>query len=166
MRRRLYFLLPDREHAERIVEELRRGGISSGDINIIVARPGQGAGPPRASPWHRDPLARLERWAWTGNLALFFVALALLVVALLTGMAAVAVAMVAVMIATFVLGLAATWLPNVHLDEFGDALAHGEALMVVDAPQRRVQEIEDRIHRHHPEAVIGGVGWMVGHPGR
>jgi hypothetical protein len=49
----------------------------------------------------------------------------------------------------------------VHLGEFRDALAHGEVLLMVDVPRGRVSEVEDRVHRHHPEATVGGVGWSA-----
>ena len=50
-------------------------------------------------------------------------------------------------------------IPNVHLDEFRDALAHGEILLMVDVAQQRVADIEDCVHHNHPETTIGGVGW-------
>ena len=49
--------------------------------------------------------------------------------------------------------------PQQGLDEFRDALAHGDILLMVDLPQKRVADIEDRVHHHHPETTLGGVGW-------
>jgi len=51
--------------------------------------------------------------------------------------------------------------PDVHLTEFTDALAHGEILLMVDVPEKRVAEIESVVRYRHPEAVVGGVSWTV-----
>lgn len=48
---------------------------------------------------------------------------------------------------------------NVHLNEFREALQHGEILLMVDVPVRRVAEIEDLVYHRHPEVTVGGVGW-------
>ena len=58
------------------------------------------------------------------------------------------------MLASFLAGLRFTRLPNVHLDEFRDALSHGEILLMVDVPKKEVDEIRDIILEHHPEALI------------
>jgi hypothetical protein len=49
--------------------------------------------------------------------------------------------------------------PNVHLQEFRDALRHGEILLMIDVPQQRVDEVEYRVLARHPEAVAGGSSW-------
>lgn len=62
---------------------------------------------------------------------------------------------------TFLGGRYFTHIPDTHLNEFRDALAHGEILLMIDVPGTRVAEIEDRVHKHRPEAAIGGVGWST-----
>jgi hypothetical protein len=32
---------------------------------------------------------------------------------------------------------------------------------MVDVPAGRVAEVEETVHRRHPEAIAGGVGWSV-----
>lgn len=104
----------------------------------------------------------LERFVWAANLVVFFIAAAGLVLSLLWGYYLWAVATVLIMLATFTSGF---WfsqkVPNVHLEEFHDALAHDEFLLMVVVHKKRVAEIEDLIHRRHPEAYGGGVGWCV-----
>jgi hypothetical protein len=64
------------------------------------------------------------------------------------------------MLATFLTGVEFTrHIPNVHLSEFTDAIHHREILLMVDVPVAQVAQVEKRVHRHHPEAVAGGVGW-------
>ena len=51
--------------------------------------------------------------------------------------------------------------PDVQLTEFTNALSHGEMLLMVDVPRHPVANIEDHVHHRHPEASVGGVGWIV-----
>ena len=64
-----------------------------------------------------------------------------------------------VMVANFLAGLSFTSVPNTHLGEFQDALAHGEILLMVDVAETEVAQIGEQVHHQHPEATIGGVGW-------
>lgn len=66
------------------------------------------------------------------------------------------------MLGTFLAGLFFVLrVPNVHWDEFRTAIEHGEVLVMVDVPVLRLVEINRKVHRRHPEAVTGGVGWHV-----
>ena len=68
----------------------------------------------------------------------------------------------AVMLISFLLGEEFTRrVPDVHLSEFRDALRHGEILLMIDVPVTKVERFEALVHRHHPEAVTGGVGWHI-----
>lgn len=164
MKRRLYFLLPDVGHARELIGELGMNGVLTGQIHVM-------AGPgidledlPRASGrQQRDVGGRLETWLWDGNLAVFCIALlALLLLAYLQVAWYWLLLPAAVMLLTFVLGEEFTRrIPNVHLSEFRDALRHEEVLLMADVPAGAVAQIESLVHRHHPAAVTGGVGWHV-----
>ena len=66
------------------------------------------------------------------------------------------------MLTTFLAGLEfTTHIPNVHVSEFSDAIHHREILLMVDVPVSQVARVEELVHRHHPEAVTGGVGWQI-----
>ncbi len=56
-------------------------------------------------------------------------------------------------------------MPQTHLDEFRQALHHGEILLMVDVSRDCVEEIQVLMERRHPEATIGGNGWSPGVPG-
>ena len=47
-------------------------------------------------------------------------------------------------------------IPNTRLRRFEKAIEDGELLMMVDVPKGRVEEIEELIKSHHPEADIEG----------
>jgi hypothetical protein len=163
MKRRLYFLFPDPQKAHRVVGELTRAGIDRARMHALAADGVDLSGLPAANVEQRTDLgARIERVLWGANLAFFGVALLVFVGTLLAGMSAWSVVAVAVMLTTFLVGASfAVRVPNVHLDEFRDALAHRGVLLMVDVPRARVPEVEDRVHRHHPEATVGGVGWTA-----
>jgi hypothetical protein len=164
MKRRLYFLLPDAEHARAVVSELEARGIERNVMHTIAGRGGDLSDLPVASQMQRDDLgARIEQYLWGGNLALFFLALiALVVLALLPLPWWWLLLPAGIMGVTFLTGLEFVMhTPNVHLDEFRSALRHREILLMIDVPARRVAEVEEMVHRHHPEAIAGGVGWSI-----
>lgn len=47
-------------------------------------------------------------------------------------------------------------LPNTRIEKYEAAISKGELLMMVDVPRDRVEEIEELVRSHHPEADIGG----------
>jgi hypothetical protein len=161
MNRRLYFLMPDRAHAIAVVEDLVANGIDIGHMHAIGDRRTRLDGLPNASPrQRRDSASRIERILWNGNLVCFGLALvATLIAPIFIGLGWWLLLPIGVMAANFLAGLHFTGIPNTHLGEFRDALAHGEILLLVDVPEARVAEVEGEIHHHHPEATVGGVGW-------
>lgn len=164
MKRRLYFLLPDTEHTRAVVDELEASGIDRKHLHVIAAQGVDLKGLPAATANQRRDLgARLETLIWAGNLVLFFIALLALIVLGLTQASWYWLLLpLAVMLTTFLAGLEfTTHIPNVHVSEFSDAIHHREILLMVDVPVRQVARVEELVHRHHPEAVTGGVGWQI-----
>lgn len=47
--------------------------------------------------------------------------------------------------------------PSQRLKRFEPAIEKGQILLMVDVPRRRVEEIEDRLQKLHPEARLEGV---------
>ena len=164
MKRRLYFLLPDTGHTHTVLNDLEEFGVPTRTMHAL-ARPGTDLGdlPVATGRQRRDSAARLETVLWDGNLAVFFVALAVLIYLAFTGLAWYWMLLpAAVMLMTFLAGVVFTAkVPNVHLSEFQDAMRHGEILLMVDVPVWRVEQVVARVHEHHPDAVIGGVGWHI-----
>jgi hypothetical protein len=161
MNRRLYFLIPDRAHALSVVDELAREGVSTGNIHTLGDRGTQLDGLPTASLRQtNDAAGHLEDFLWNANLLSFVVALGIFIIlAVTTEPSLWLLAPAAIMAANFLVGLRFARLPNTHLNEFRDALAHGEILLLVDLPEQRVAKIERLVHQHHPEAAVGGVCW-------
>jgi hypothetical protein len=164
MNRRLYFLLPDVTHARSVVSELLRTGVTTDRMHAL-SNPGVDLQDlPRASDRQRNDFsARLETVFWNGNLLVFFVALLAMVMLAYLQIAWYWLLLpAAVMLTTFLLGEEFTRrIPDVHLSEFQDALRHGEILLMIDVPASRIEHVESLVHKHHPEAVTGGVSWHV-----
>jgi hypothetical protein len=160
---RLYFLLPDAECARKVVYELSDNGVPPLHIHAHCRDPEQLSRLPRASFQQRlDALRHIEYVLWRADLLIFFVALIALIAALVAGSMPVALLAVVVMAASFLAGeLFATHIPNVHLDEFNDALRHHEVLLMVDVKQNDVARVESLVEQHHPAAVIGGSSWTL-----
>ncbi len=161
MDRRLYFLLPDRAHALLVVDELNKSGIDSAQIHALGDRRTRLDGLPTSTLRQAsDGASRLEKLLWNANLVSFAVALCVFIALVLTlnwnGWLLIPVV---VMVTNFLAGLSFTSVPNTHLGEFQDALAHGEILLMVDVAETEVAKVEQQVHHQHPEVAIGGVGW-------
>ena len=161
--RRLYFMIPDESQATRVVSDLETAGVGRQHMHALA---GKGATlthlPPANERQRRDAGFRLERLAWNGNLALFFLGLLGLVASLAVSSMIGMVVCIALMILTLVGGaLFALRVPDTHLDEFRGVLSHSEVLLMVDVPKRKVAEIEEMLYRRHPEVAPGGTGWTI-----
>jgi hypothetical protein len=161
MDRRLYLLIPDRQHALEVVDELVGHGIDTAHMHAIGDQRTRLDGLPDAElrQWNGGR-RRVNKIFWLANLACFAAALVtLIIMPALNGFNGWLLLPVAVMVINFMVGLHFTNIPNTHLGKFRDALAHGEILLLVDVPESRVAEVETDIHRRHPEAAVGGVSW-------
>ncbi len=162
MLRRLFFLFPDEEHAQRAVMQLVFLRISERNIHAISHGVELKTLPEATQRQKNDTAFRVERFLWNANLLLFVFALIAFFVALAMTAFYWTLFALSIMTATFFAGEHfVVHVPDVHLTEFTDALSHGEILLMVDVPAGRVAEIEHFVHHHHPEAVVGGVSWAV-----
>ncbi len=162
MNQRLYFLLPDREHALSIIAELHERGIRHQQIHTVAGKGSSAEGLPGSGPHQLNNLAgRIEFWGWRLNLGLFFAAAAVLIAMVLLQAGLWWLLPLGIMVATYVPGVRFTSIPNVHMDAFRDALRHGEILLMIDTPLDRVNEVEHSVQRRHPEAVAAGSSWNI-----
>ena len=161
MNRRLYFLIPDRQHALAVVDELAGLGIDHRHMHAVGDKRTRLDGLPTTSRrQENDDTGKIEHLLWNSNLASFGIALVALIVApILHGLTWWLLLPAAIMAANLLIGLRFSSQPDTHLGEFRDALAHGEILLMVDVPESRVATVESNVHQHHPEAVAGGVCW-------
>jgi hypothetical protein len=163
MKRRLYYLLPDTSHAEKLVEDLGDTAISKQDVHAVVKDNLRLNGIDDVHAATENDQDYLVEWfLWRINLAIFFVALIAFVAILIWSPGLWLIMPLVIMIGAFVSGLMFVLrLPNVHLNEFRPALQHGEVLLMIDVPPSDVEKMDHRVHRKHPEVVTGGVCWHV-----
>jgi len=166
-KRRLYFLFPDTAHARAAVRDLDGLSVKPDRIHTVArADIDLGDLPVATELQRRDELARIENRLWHSNLLVFALATAVLAAAVVAGSLLWSVLALAVMVITVAGG---SWfamrVPHTHLDEFRQAIRHGEILLMVDVSHDCVEEIEAMMEVRHPEAVIGGNGWLPGVPG-
>ncbi len=162
MLRRLFFLFPDEQHAQRVVDQLVGRDIPIERIHAIAPNVKLKTLPQATLRQKNDTAFLIERFLWATNLAVFMLALIALGTTLVLGEIIWAMVCIGILAVTFVLGgQFFINVPNVHLTEFTDALSHGEILLMIDVPVNRVAEIEDFVHHKYPEAVVGGVSWSV-----
>lgn len=161
MNRRLYFLLPDTAHARSVIDELATNGLQREQMHAIAKDSDTLDGLPNTSICQRQDTGRLVgAILWDSNLVIFGLALgAFLSLLILPGLTAWLWLPGLIMGVTFLGGLYFTHVPDIHLTEFRDALDHGKILLMIDVPVAWVSRIENRVHRHHPEAMDGGISW-------
>lgn len=157
--RRVYFLVPDSKTAKTIVDELLLARIEVGHIHIVANHSLALEELPEATiAQTTDLLPSLQRGialgGATGVLA-GLVAIALPGAGILAGGAIMLIASLAGAgvgaWASSMIGISA---PNSRLKEYEKAIADGQYLFLVDVPKDRVEEIEELVKSHHPEAEM------------
>ncbi len=162
MLRRLFFLFPNEKRAQHAVDELVSRHISKRHMHAIACGVKLTTLPEATERQKKDTAFRVEQFLWNANLLLFAIALVLLITSLASTKWFWAGFALITMLVTFFAGKQfVVRIPDVHLTEFTDALAHGEILLMVDVSLYRVAEIENFVHQHYPEATIGGSSWTM-----
>ena len=162
MLKRLFFLFPDEDHAQRVVNQLISHNIPKRRMHAIARGVKLNTLPEASERQKNDTAFRVEWFLWNANLLLFFFSLIALLSSLIAGSMVWSGLSLVLALVTFIAGEQfVVRVPDVHLTEFSDALSHGEILLMIDVPGYRVAEIEDFVHHHHPVASVGGVGWTM-----
>ena len=144
MDRRLYFLIPDVMHAERLERQLVENGVSRRNMHAVARESVAINHLPKSSELQQHDIAnKVESWLWGANLVLFFIALAIALVLILFQSPFWVLIPIAFMLVSFYAGFRfASEIPNTHMNELSAAIRHGEEQLMLDVPKRRVREIE------------------------
>jgi len=162
MRRRLYFILPDRASAESIEKELLLARIDDHHIHFM-ARDGMDLGNlSRANLLQRSDIVHgTELGLMTGGLTGTLAGLGLYLFPRLSeaiGMGAVLIlAVLGALVGAWAAGMIGASIPNSRLKNFRRSLESGHVLLMVDVPPGRIKEVRELILGHHPEAASGGL---------
>lgn len=158
--RRIYFLVPDIDIARRIVDELLLARVEERHVHVLAKRGTPLEDLPAATFFQKtDFVPALEQGVAVGGAT---GALAgLVAIALPTGLVLGGGAVLAISLAGA--GLGAWWSSligastgNRRIKDFQDAIEQGQLLMMVDVPRERIDEIENLVRKHHPEAECEG----------
>ncbi|MGB5275574.1 MAG: DUF1269 domain-containing protein [Gammaproteobacteria bacterium] len=159
--RRLYFLLPDLDTTNTVVDELLLKRIDEHHIHV-VAKEGTPMGDlPEANLLQKsDFIPAMERGLAVGGITGVLAGIAAVTFPpaglILGGGAILGTSLAGAGIGAWISGMIGMDVPNSQIEKFEDAIEKGEVLMMVDIPKARVEEIEALVQQHHPDADMGG----------
>ena len=159
--RRLYFLVPDLDTANTVVDELLLKRVDDHHIHV-VAKEGTPMGDlPEANLLQKsDFIPAMERGLAVGGITGVLAGIAAVTFPpaglVLGGGAILGTSLAGAGIGAWISGMIGMDVPNSQIEKFEDAIEKGEVLMMVDIPKTRVEEIEALVQQHHPDADMGG----------
>jgi hypothetical protein len=162
MRRRLYFVLPDLNTAQQTTNDLLLARIEERHIHCLGKRDCPMDGLHQANVLHKSDIVHgAELGLIIGGVG----GLILGIIAVLAPPTGVNLQLVTILITALAGAFFGAWMsslvaasvPNSRLLSFAKDIEAGKILMMVDVPNRRVEEIRELVERRHPEATMGGV---------
>lgn len=160
--RRIYFLVPGVATARMIVDELLLARIEERHIHVIAREGTSMEDLPKAKiTQSSDLVPALERGVAAGGLAGLLAGVLAITFPpaglVLGGGALLGMTVLGAGFGAWMSSMIGVALPNSHIRQYEAAIAEGQLLMMVDVPHGRVDEIEELVTRHHPEARVEGV---------
>ncbi|MBI3371581.1 MAG: DUF1269 domain-containing protein [Betaproteobacteria bacterium] len=162
MRRRLYFVLPDLGSAIRTANDLLLARVEDRYMHFLAQR-GMSLGKLHEASYYQKSDLRhsMQIGFMIGGCAGFLIGIYIY----MTPPEGVNLQLVTILIATVVGALFGAWAasmigistPNTALKRFEAEIGQGRVLLMVDVPKDRVEEIQDLVHRNHPEASDHGL---------
>lgn len=159
--RRLYFMVPDVDTANKVVDELLLKRVDDHHIHV-VAKEGIPMGDlPEANLLQKsDFIPAMERGLAVGGITGVLAGIAAVTFPpaglVLGGGAILGTSLAGAGIGAWISGMIGMDVPNSQIEKFEAAIENGEVLMMIDVPKTRVEEIEALIQQHHPDADMGG----------
>jgi hypothetical protein len=159
--RRIYFLAPNIEISQKIVDELLLARIEERHIHVLAKRGTPMENLPEATYLQKsDFIPALEQGLALGGLTGMLgglIAVALPAGPVLAGGAILATSLAGAGVGALMSSMVGSSIGSRRIQQFEEALEKGEFLMMVDVPRERVEEIETLVKKHHPDAECGGV---------
>ena len=159
--RRLYFMVPDIDTANTVVDELLLKRVDEHHIHV-VAKEGTAMGDlPEANLLQKsDFIPAMERGLAVGGITGVLAGIAAVTFPpaglVLGGGAILGTSLAGAGFGAWISGMIGMDVPNTQIEKFKGAIENGEVLMMIDIPKTRVEEIEALIHQLHPDADMGG----------
>jgi hypothetical protein len=164
--RRLYFLMPDINVTHELVKELLLSHVEERYIHVIAKEGTPMEDLPEASLLQKsDFVPAIEKGLTIGaitGVVCGLVAMAFPPAGLVIGGGAVfAIGAAGAGVGGLMSSMVGIGLASSRLVKFEEAINQGEFLVLIDVPRTRVDEIEDIVMKHHPEADIEGTEPMM-----
>ena len=162
MRRRLYFMLTDVPSARSMLDELLLARIEEKHMHFSAKEGTLPADMPEANFLQKTDLIHGTEIGMLIGGAIGLCAGTLLVLFPSEGLhvrtlAILVAGIVGTVLGGWVSGMAAAAIPNSRLKAFDAGIEHGQVLLIIGVPYRRVTEIERMIEKRHPEVQFGGM---------
>jgi hypothetical protein len=159
--RRIYFLIPDLETANKVTDELLLARIDERHIHVIAREGTQLGDLPKASLLQTsDVIPAVERGLAVGGVTGILAGVAAVSFPpaglVLGGGAILATAIAGSGIGAWLSSMIGVDVVNSQIKQFEGAVENGEILFLVDVPKERVHQIETMVKMHHPEADVEG----------
>ena len=159
--RRLYFLMPDINVTHELVKELLLSHVEERYIHVIAKEGTPMEDLPEASLLQKSDFVPATIGAITGVVC-GLVAMTFPPAGLVIGGGAIlAIGAAGAGVGGLMSSMVGIGLPSSRLEKFEEAINQGEFLVLIDVPRSRVDEIEELVMKHHPEADIEGAEPMV-----
>jgi hypothetical protein len=162
MRRRLYCLLPDVPTTKQVVNELLLARVDDHHIHVVAKEGTPLEDLPEAGITEKSDIVHaVERGVALGGATGVLAGLAAITFPpaglVLGGGAVLATALAGAGVGAWMSAIVGSSVPNSKIDAFHEAIENkGEVLIMVDVPKERVDEVEEMIKKHHPEADLEG----------
>jgi hypothetical protein len=164
--RRIYFLVPDVPMAKRIVDELLLARIEERHLHVLAKRGTQLDDLPEASLLQKsDFVPAIQRGLALGGATGMLAGLVGLALPgapmVIAGGVLLASSLAGAGVGAWLGGMVGLNVGNTRLQQFADAIEHGSLLVMADVPRDRVEEIEERVRAHLPDAEIHGTEPLI-----
>jgi hypothetical protein len=158
--KRIYFMLPNIGTAKKIVDELLLSRVEDRHIHVLAKRGTPMESLPEASYMQKtDFIPALEQGLALGGLTGVVAGLIAVTVPggpVLAGGAILATSLAGAGMGGLMSSMVGSSVGNRQIQQFSEAIEKGEFLMMVDVAAKRVEEIEQIVMKHHPEAKCAG----------
>jgi hypothetical protein len=160
MRRRMYYVLPNLRSSRKAMDDLLLARLAERHIHFIAKEGTPMDGLHEASVLQKSDLVHGARIGLMLGALLGISASALFVqlvppasqVATILGMAA-----LGALFGTWVASMVGAAVPSAQLRKFEPLIAKGMILLMIDAPERRIEDVRTLLGETHPEAIDHGL---------
>lgn len=162
MYRKLYFMSPDINSAHALLDDLLLARVPEKHMRFWAKGNTLPADFPGATFLQKTDLMHgAEMGAVVGGaigllLGILLIALFPVEGAALLTIGVLAAVVVGALFGAWASGMVAAAIPNSRLKGFQDEIEHGQVLLILDLPNRKVEQIQQLLSSRHPEVRFGG----------